>query len=52
MPFYAQINDADVVVAVTQTAEPVASPEMIEVDSLRVDLLGQVYSGGQFAQPG
>ena len=51
--FYAQIDDSNVCVAVTQTAETVNAPNMVPVDSLDIELCGQVYDpqSGNFNAP-
>ena len=47
MPHYAQISDGKVV-AITQTAAPVESADMIEIDSYDLGKLGSTYADGVF----
>jgi hypothetical protein len=49
MKYYAKIKDG-IVVAVTQTAGVVSSPDMIEIDGL-LDIGGYTYNNGQFIAP-
>lgn len=49
MPYYAQIDQNQIVTSVTESAQELpASPVLIEVDGLRAELLGMMYEGGQF----
>ncbi|MDD0814293.1 hypothetical protein PSQ39_06585 [Curvibacter sp. HBC28] len=41
MPIYAQLNDADIVIAVSQLAGEVDAAHMVPLDTLRPELLGQ-----------
>lgn len=43
MPYYAQINEARVVVAVTETSGIIEAPHMIEIQSMNIDLLGSIH---------
>ena len=49
--YYAQINDDNVVFAITETSAPVSAPDMIEIESFDTSLLGCTYSNGQFIPP-
>lgn len=49
--YYAQINDDNVVFAITETNAPVSAPDMIEIESFDTSLLGCTYSSGQFIPP-
>ena len=49
--YYAQIDDNNVVYAVTQTAEPVNQSDMIQIESFNISLLGYTYSNGVFTPP-
>lgn len=49
--YYAQINDNNVVFAITETSEPVSAPDMIEIESFDTSLIGCTYSNGQFIPP-
>ena len=44
--FYAQINDAGLCVAVTQTAAPSDLPSMIQIDALDLSYLGRTWAEG------
>lgn len=44
--YYAQINIDGIVEAVTETSEQITADNMVEIDSLNVDLLGKVHMGG------
>ena len=48
--YYAQLN-AGVVCAVTETAAPIDSPDMIALESFDTSLLGHAYSNGVFTAP-
>ncbi|MBS0508897.1 MAG: hypothetical protein JSR53_16090, partial [Proteobacteria bacterium] len=44
MPYYIQLNQDGIAVAVTETIAPLApAPHLVQVDGLRADLLGQVH---------
>ena len=49
--YYAQINDDNVVFAITETSEPVSAPDMIEIESFDTSLIGCTYSNGRFIPP-
>lgn len=49
--FYAQINGAGLVVAVTQTGGIVNAPNMVELPSFDTSKIGSTYSGGVFVAP-
>lgn len=49
--YYAQINDDNVVFAITETSAPVSAPDMIEIESFDTSLIGCTYSNGQFITP-
>lgn len=49
--YYAQLNQDNVVFAVTETSAPVSAPDMIEIESFDTSLIGCTYSSGQFIQP-
>ncbi|WP_290906238.1 hypothetical protein [Aquabacterium sp.] len=51
MPYYAQLNEAGVCTAVTETAGEIDAPHMVAVDSLDAALLGQTYANGVFTAP-
>lgn len=53
MPYYAQLNEAGVCVAVTATARPAEAGNMVELQSLDSSLLGSTYSveTGVFTPP-
>lgn len=53
MPYYAQINEAHVVVAVTETSGVIDAPHMILITSADIGLLGSSYSvqTGLFTAP-
>ena len=48
--YYAQIKNGNVV-SVTQTALSIDSPDMVELQSMDVSLLGQSYAVGVFTPP-
>jgi hypothetical protein len=50
MPYYAQIANGTVT-AVTESHSLIASPDMVEISSLDVSLLGQTYTNGVFVSP-
>jgi hypothetical protein len=50
MPYYAQITNGTVT-SVTESHSPIASPDMVEISSLDVSLLGQTYTNGVFVSP-
>lgn len=53
MPYYIQLNQEGVAVAVTQThADLPPSPTLVPVDGLRADLLGQAYDAPASAAAG
>lgn len=43
MPYYLQLDAADIVMAATETAGTIEDPAMIAVDGLRSDLIGRRY---------
>ena len=47
-PHYYAMLAGGVVVAITQTAGPIDSPDAVEIDSLDLDLLGATYADGVF----
>lgn len=51
--FYAQIDDSNVCVAVTQTAEPVDAPNMVPIDGFHASLTGCTYdaASNSFSEP-
>lgn len=51
--FYAQIDDSNVCVAVTQTAEPVDAPNMVPIDVFDASLAGRTYDAvsNSFSEP-
>lgn len=49
--YYAQINQDNVVFAITETSEPVSAPDMIEIESFDTSLIGCTYANGQFIPP-
>lgn len=53
MPYYAQIDDARRVVAITETAGLVEAAHMLPINSLDESLLGRVHAAesGEFAAP-
>ena len=48
--YYAQLNNG-VVCAVTETAAPIDSPNMIALESFDASLLGHTYAAGVFTAP-
>ena len=48
MVSYAQVDDRGVVVGVSELAEKVEHPHMIEIEEFDEGLLGQAYRGGRF----
>jgi hypothetical protein len=48
---YAQINEQNIVVAVTSTAGQINASHMIPVEELDISLLGCTYSNGAFVPP-
>jgi len=49
--YYAQINEQNVVAAVTETAQEINAPHMILIGSYDTSLLGSVYTSGGFVKP-
>ena len=51
--FYAQIDDSNVCVAVTQTAEPVDAPSMVPIDGFDASFTGRTYDAvsNSFSEP-
>lgn len=47
MPYYAQLNEINVVSAVTETTEPLTPADhLVEVEGFDVGLIGRVYDAG------
>ena len=51
MTYYAQINEENIVVGISQLWGDVEHPNMIEIDSYDVTLLGKLYTNGEFTTP-
>ena len=51
MPYYAQINNSNIVTAVTETSESIASDSMVLLSTLDESVLGKLYSNGNFSEP-
>lgn len=49
--YYAQINQDNVVFAITETYAPISAPDMIEIESFDTSLIGCTYADGQFIPP-
>lgn len=49
MPYYAQLTDG-VVTAVTETHSPIDAPNMVQIESLDVSIMGDAYVNGAFVQ--
>lgn len=49
--FYAQINDAGRVIAVSQLSAVLTDPRLIPIEQLDVSLIGALYRDGQFVRP-
>jgi hypothetical protein len=48
MPNYAQLNDSNIVVGVTKTADTIDAANMIEIAEYDTSLLGKKYENGVF----
>lgn len=48
--YYAQINGAGIVFAVTQAHSAIADPALVSIDFLDQSLLGKKYENGQFVE--
>jgi hypothetical protein len=49
--YYAQLNNQNIVVAVTETSEEVNAPNIVLIDSFDASLLGATYANGDFVKP-
>lgn len=52
MPFYAQLNDANVVTSISELHSPVSAPHLIQIETLDDSLLGAIYLAGVFTPAG
>lgn len=48
MPFYAEINESNVVTGVSQLSGAVSLPHMIEIGSYDLTLIGKLWDGNEF----
>lgn len=53
MPYYAQLTQAGVCSAVTETTDAIVNSNMVQIDGLRTELLGRLYDRqtGEFSLP-
>ena len=49
--YYAQINNSEIVIAITETAGAIDAPDMIEIQSCDITLIGSKYTNGTFILP-
>lgn len=49
--FYAQINNDNVVIAMTETYGVINAPHMIEIQDMSIDLRGKIWNGTSFENP-
>jgi hypothetical protein len=49
--YYAQLNNQNIVVSITETSAEIDAPNMVLIDSFDTSILGCEYKNGQFVKP-